>query len=761
MAITVFKDSTYSLSTLLEEIERGEIALPDIQRPFVWKASKVRDLFDSMYRGFPIGHLLFWATGAEAGARRIGTHTPQAAPRLMIVDGQQRLTSLYAVLKGKPVVRDDYSEKRIRIAFRPRDASFEVTDAAVKKNPEFIPDISVLWNGGGRRKRVQDFLRRLEKSKGELDDSEKEDIWESIDRLYDLRNYPFKVMELGSDVEEEQVADVFVRINSEGVRLGQADFILTLMSVWWEEGRKELEQFARDARVAPQGPSPANPFIEPSADQMLRVSTGLALRRGRLRYVYQILRGKDPDTGEFSAETRERQFAELQKAQSATLSLTNWHEFLKAVRRSGYRSSSMISSENNLMFSYLMYLIGHTDYGMPRQNLRELIAQWFFMTSLTGRYTGSFESQVSQDLRRVAEAESDQEFEELLRHIIDTALTGDYWTIQLPSGLETSSAYGPTVFAYHASLVLLDAKALFSPLKLSELLDPSVHAPRAGAERHHLFPKAYLNRIGYDRTVQKNQIANYAWVEWPDNAAIGDSPPSEYFPPLFERLSPKEQEQARFWHALPQDWEHMEYEVFLQERRKLIAEVIRAAFQKLRTGELPFDDEAPVSIDPPPRRTVEDLLEEMETDRVEFKSSAYYSYRPNVPERVILESVVKTVAGFLNAGGGVLAIGIDDEGELLGIQPDLDRKNMDADRYVNSLTTAFEHQLGSLASAKTRIEVQQVDGVSICLVHIPKAPRPVYANTSKGDHVFYVRMNNSTRILEGPDLVSYVNDNWS
>ena len=133
MAITVFKDSSYSLSTLLEEIDRGEIALPDIQRPFVWKATKVRDLFDSMYRGFPVGNLLFWDTGAEMGVRRIGTHAHEAAPRLMIVDGQQRLTSLYSVLTGKEVLRADYSFWRIRIAFRPRDGSFKVADAAVKK----------------------------------------------------------------------------------------------------------------------------------------------------------------------------------------------------------------------------------------------------------------------------------------------------------------------------------------------------------------------------------------------------------------------------------------------------------------------------------------------------------------------------------------------------------------------------------------------------------------------------------------------------
>ena len=761
MAITVFKDSSYSLSTLLEEIGRGEIALPDIQRPFVWKAAKVRDLFDSMYRGFPVGNLLFWATGAESGARRIGTHTHEAAPRLMIVDGQQRLTSLYSVLTGTEVLREDYTASRIRIAFRPRDGRFEVADAAVIKNPEFIPDISILWDGRGRGKKVREFLQRLVASKGTLTERQRDDLEEAIDRLYDLRNYPFKVMELGSSVEEEQVANVFVRINSEGARLGQADFILTLMSVWWEEGRKQLETFARDARIPPQGPSPANPFIDPSADQMLRVVAGLALRRGRLRYVYQVLRGKDLDTGEISAEIREKQFGRLQEAQAETLDLTNWHEFLKAVRRAGYRSRAMISSENNLMFSYLMYLIGRRDHGIDRTTLRESIARWFFMTSLTGRYTGNFESRVEQDLRRVAEAQSGDGFMAMLDGIIDTALTEDYWTIQLPSSLETSSAYGPTVFAYHASLVLLDSRPLFSPMQLGEFLDPSAHAPRPAVERHHLFPKAYLDRIGINRTVERNQIANYAFVEWPDNAKIGDSRPSDYFPSLFARLTPQEQKQARFWHALPEGWEGMDYREFLQQRRALIADVVRAAFNRLRTGKLP--EEVVLPLPPPISRdwTVEDVNAEMETERVEFKSSAYYSYRPNVPVWVITESVVKTVAGFLNAEGGVLAVGIADDGEILGIQPDLDLKNMDADRYVNALTTVIERSLGSLASTMTKIQVQDADGVQVALVHVAPSPDPIYAKVSKGNRVFFVRVSNSTRVLEGPDLVGYVNQRWA
>ena len=593
-----------------------------------------------------------------------------------------------------------------------------------------------------------------------LTEDRRDNLLEAIDRLYDLRNYPFKVMELEPNVDEDQVADVFVRINSAGVNLGQADFILTLMSVWWEEGRKQLEAFARDARIPRSAPSPANPFIDPSADQMLRVVAGLAFRRGRLRYVYQVLRGKDLETGEVSAEIRERQFTALHEAQAETLSLTNWHEFLKAVRRAGYRSRAMISSENNLMFSYLMYLIGHRDYGIDRKTLREAIAQWFFMTSLTGRYTGNFESRVEQDLRRVAEAKSSEDFMAILNGIIDTALTEDFWTIQLPSSLETSSAYGPTVFAYSASLVLLNARPLFSPLHLGELLDPSTHAPRSAVERHHLFPKAYLTRIGIDRTVQRNQIANYAFVEWPDNASIGDSPPSEYFPPLFEDLTRQQQRQARFWHALPEGWERLDYRDFLQRRRVLIAKVVRAALAKLRTGQLPEEEALPSSTGLP-AWSLEDLLAEMETERVEFKSSAYFSYRSNIPERVITEAVLKTVAGFLNANGGVLAIGIADDGEILGIQPDLDKKNVDGDRYVGSLTTAIGRSLGPLASTMAKIQLEAANGVQVALVRVTPSPEPIYAKVSKGDRVFFARVNNSTRVLDGPDLVGYVKQRWA
>lgn len=583
MSATLFKEVNYSLAKLIQDIEVGEIGLPEIQRPFVWPNAKVRDLFDSMYRGFPVGYLLFWANGSPNGQRQIGEDAKQKVPRLLIVDGQQRLTSLYAVLKGVGVVREDYRPERIHIAFRPRDEKFEVADAATLKDPEFIPDVSQLWSGEISHTRfVKQFLARLSASRA-VGEEEEDQLSEAIGRLHALQGYPFTALELSSTVNEDQVAEVFVRINSKGKSLNQADFILTLMSVFWDEGRADLEAFCREARQpSTGGASPFNHFIRPAPDQLLRVSVGLAFRRARLEYVYSLLRGKDLETRVFSDERREAQFAVLRDAQSYVLNLQNWHEFLKTLVRAGYRRSETITSQVGLLYSYALFLIGKRDFGVDPYTLRNLIARWFFMTALTGRYTTSPESVMEQDLARLRDVRDAAGFQALLDGIIGDTFTEDYWNITLPNELATSSPRSPSLFAYYAALNLLEARALFSRMKVSELLDPAAQAIKSAVERHHLFAKGYLARLGYTEVRDVNQIANYALVEWADNIGISDAPPAVYYPKYAARFSPQEIADMCYWHALPEGWEQMSYPEFLPARRSRMAQVIREGFLRLQ-----------------------------------------------------------------------------------------------------------------------------------------------------------------------------------
>ena len=302
-------------------------------------------------------------------------------------------------MAGFPVVRENYEEERIRIAFNPIEEKFEVTSAAIERDKVYIPDISRVWSDATSIfGLVGNYLAGLE-SVRDVSDHDKKKIENSFERLKGLDSFPLTALQLAAETSEEAVAEVFVRINSQGKNLNQADFILTLMSVFWDEGRLELEKFCRDSlRPSKNRPSPYNYFIEPSPDQLLRVSVGLAFKRARLQHVYSILRGKNLETEQFSERHRTEQFNALKRAQSQALSLRHWHDFMKCIREAGFRKSKMIRSQNNLLFCYILYLVGRTEYRVQEFTLRRVVAQWFFMSAVTRRYTGAPESTMESDL---------------------------------------------------------------------------------------------------------------------------------------------------------------------------------------------------------------------------------------------------------------------------------------------------------------------------------------------------------------------------
>src|SRR3954447_23808750 len=332
------------------------------------------------------------------------------------------------------VIFKDFSKGGISIAFRPRDAQFAVTDAAIEKDPEYLPNITELWTGQNWEV-VNQFIDRLGAAKPEaLEDGKEGELRDALGRLTALRDYPFDAVRIKSDVGEELVAEIFLRVNSGGTKLTQADFILTMLSVFREGDRRRLEAFAQAARIVPaEGgePSPFNHLVRPDADQLLRVAVLVAFRRGRLQSVLALLRGGSVDGDEaLDAGARTAQFDQLSAAISEVLDLTSWHEYLKALLAGGFRRSTEISSSNNVMLVYALYLIGHRTYGLSHSELRTTIARCFFMSSLTGRCTGSFETRITQDVQAFTQAQSGAEYLNRLRQAIETELTSDYWAIR-------------------------------------------------------------------------------------------------------------------------------------------------------------------------------------------------------------------------------------------------------------------------------------------------------------------------------------------
>ena len=328
-------------------------------------------------------------------------------------------------------------------------------------------------------------------------------------------------------------------------------------------------------------PSPFNHLINPSPDQMLRVAIAVGFRRARLKSVYQLLRGKDPDTGAVVPEKRQESLERLRSAQQAALELNNWHQFLACVTAAGYRLSEQVSSENALLQAYALYLLGKALPGMDHGQLDRLISRWFAMTIITGRYSGSPETTMEQDLARIASAANGSDFERELARVIDSSLTKDFWSVSLPVQLETSSIRSPGWAAFVAAQLRLNAPVLFSEKPLWSILDPLTRGTRRAFEVHHLFPKAWLIGRGVADRKQTNQIANFALLEWPANSRAAAKAPQDYVPDLRRRLSDGEWTRMCEFHALPTNWFGMEYPDFLAARRHLMADIIRRGFEAL------------------------------------------------------------------------------------------------------------------------------------------------------------------------------------
>jgi predicted HTH transcriptional regulator len=212
----------------------------------------------------------------------------------------------------------------------------------------------------------------------------------------------------------------------------------------------------------------------------------------------------------------------------------------------------------------------------------------------------------------------------------------------------------------------------------------------------------------------------------------------------------------RFWHALPEGWELMGYEEFLEIRQKMIAKVIKAGFEHLTAAH-----HIPTATAVAERRaTFAELAEQGESLTVEFKSSMIHSYKPEVPEKVIIGSVIKTIAAFLNSEGGTLVIGADDDAHPLGIDVDLQTKNFTRDSYENFIMTAISNAIDTVAAARCRVRFENLGDATVCLVDVESSSRPVYATTDKGKDVFFVRTGNATRALETKEVVAYIQDRF-
>tara|TARA_B100002003_G_scaffold108279_1_gene100439 strand:+ start:565 stop:2367 length:1803 start_codon:yes stop_codon:yes gene_type:complete len=590
----------YLIGSVLNWVKSGEIAIPEIQRPFVWKAAKVRDLMDSLYQGFPVGYIIAWQNPSVK--LKDGTH---AQGKKVLIDGQQRVTALTAAIAGQKVVNNNYQEVRICIAFNPIEERFEVRNPAIEKNKAWISDISPLVSGEYKtHKVVRDYIRLNSNL-----DVDEDLLYERLDRLCDITKKQIGLIELAPDLDIETVTEIFIRINSKGVVLSQADFAMSKIASNEEfKGnslRKAIDYFCH-LSVSPEFykhieandsyfvktdyfhsmkwlKNENDDIYVPSSSDMLRVAFTTKFNRGRLSELVGLLSGRNFETRTYEKEIEESSFETLKDGIMEFINKTNFKRFLMIVRSAGFVDKSMIGSDNALNFAYALYLKLKRDFG-NNPNIESWVRRWFVMSLLTGRYSGSPESRFDKDIKAINEIH----FSELLGEIESAELSEAFWDFALPQALTTSSVNSPAIKVFWAAQANRgDTGFLSQDITVRDMLTHH-------GDIHHIFPKNYLKKLGFSQG-KYNQVANFVYVQQEVNIKIGDRSPREYMADVLEQCEKKEAKYGVITRSedlkknliencLPDDLDMYsadQYESFLLERRGLMAQKIKNYYQAL------------------------------------------------------------------------------------------------------------------------------------------------------------------------------------
>lgn len=587
----------HQISTFLAFVKDGQIAIPEVQRPFVWDNSKVRDLMDSLYKGYPIGYVITWQ---NPNVRLKDGQLSQG--KKILIDGQQRITALRAAILGEFVVNKEYDRVRIKIAFNPVTEAFEVQNPAILKDKLWIPDISEVMNSTSLIQIVRNYIE-LNPGVDQLK------IEQNISDLISIQHKQVGIIDLAHDLDIETVTEIFIRINNQGVSLSQADFAMSkIASNEKFDGpnlRKAIDYFCH-LSVAPQFyehirdhdkefaatdyfkamtwlKDEKEDLFDPSYTDMLRVTFTSEFKRGKMSDLVSLLSGRNFETREFEEIIAASTFERMKSSALRFMHEDYFKKFVMIIRSAGFISPELIRSQNVLNFAYIIYLKLREEQ-VPQAEIARLISRWFVYSVLTSRYGSSPESTFDYDIRHIA----NKPFREYLSSVEQAELSEAFWEFGLLQRLNTSVASSPMFNVFQAAMVKGQDRGFLSrDITVTDII-------LYKGDIHHLFPKNYLMKNNKSK-VEYNQIANYVLMQQEINIAIGAKSPDVYFNELKQQCEGGKMKYGSIQtmeellknlqtHCIPESIFTMNvdnYENFLNERRKLMALKIKGYYYSL------------------------------------------------------------------------------------------------------------------------------------------------------------------------------------
>ena len=607
MEIEKYTTNSLSVSAILGLIESGDIAIPEIQRPFVWKAKQVRDLMDSFYKGYPTGYLIIWKNPSvklKDGSTSSG--------KKILIDGQQRVTAMMTAIAGVPVINSDYKRGRIVISFDPfaalsedKDAEiFSVRDQGTINSKRWIQDIADVFKSDFS---TYDFIDQYCTNNPEM---EKRDLDKILAKLRGIANRTIGVIELSEQLDIDIVTDIFIRINSKGTSLSQGDFVMSKIAADEKYGgntlRKAIDYFAH-LSVKPEFyheiathdtdfvstnyfnkiawlKDETEDVYDPDYDDVIRVAFMHKFPRAKLSDLVSLLSGRDFETKEYREEIAEDTYAKLKEGVLDVINEYNFKQFMITIRSAGFVSKRLVNSQMALDFAYTLYLILSQSHEVSVSEVKRLVQRWYVLSILTGRYSASPESAFAHDIKRINEVG----VVKTLKDIEDATLSDTFWNVRVVQNLEVMSSVNPTYIVYVAAQIQRqDISLLSNNVTVRDLLEMA-------GDVHHIFPKEYLKAHGFEKN-KYNQDGNFTYLDTQVNKSIGKLAPCDYFQRAKKQCDTgiieigsitdyRQLCQNLETNCVPLDvfdMDYTRYDEFLQKRRVMMAAKIRKYYESL------------------------------------------------------------------------------------------------------------------------------------------------------------------------------------
>lgn len=695
---------------LLDAIRKRDLLLPEFQREYVWNRDQAKQLIVSLLKAYPVGALLFWKTDSPPELKNVD-HTPNKLGTIQVIlDGQQRLTTLYTLLEGE--IPPYYTEADIQ--YDPRDLYYDLNTGELQYYQPSRMRANLLWQ------RVIDCFKGNPVNVFELARQQAKDDQEAfalaqqynanLNRLVAVKQADIPVQTVPSYASLDEAIDIFDRINSQGTKLTDAELALTHITGKWSTARRQMKEKIQELNGR---------HFHFDLTFMTRALTGVVTHHALFETIHNQPR-----------EELERGWARLAKILDYLVNL---------LPQRAYVHSTEDLNTTNVLVPLVVYL-GLQGGKFPNAKALQQAIRWIYAAHTWARYTAQTDQRLEHDVGIVVREESP--WKSLEEEIID--LRG---RVEVkPSDFEGRGGQHPLYLMVYILAKAHGAVDWFNGLPLG-----TPHGSTYRIHNHHIFPQSVLYRSGYDEDNHLhrkivNEIANRAFLTAETNLSVSNRLPEKYLPEVEQRYPGALSRQ--FIPVDPLLWKVERFPDFLEARREIMTRKLNE-FVKALVSEP----------EPQRERPFRELISLGEGPNLEFKSTLQWDVIQNQSNKHLRHSVLKTITAFLNTEGGTLLIGVDEGGGIYGLETDLGMLDGSLDRFGQLISSLISDYLSPGLTPLIKIRFEELDGKKVCVVDVGKSSEPVFLKGERGKE-FYVRVGNTTRPLDPEQTVSFISSNW-